>query len=211
MLNSDGFNEWSKDYDRSVEACEKEDSYPFAGYTEVLSKIEQIVLSKEKPSVLDLGFGTAVLTEKLYQRGCRITGVDFSQSMIQEAKRKMPQANLILGDFTSGIPKDLHKMRYDFILGTYSIHHVQKQNQLAFLRSLSGYLAEGGKILIGDVMFQSQREYDLCHEKCASQWDEDEVYPVFERLEPPLSEFGLSVCFQQISFCSGILSIQKRV
>lgn len=209
MLNADGFNGWAKDYDSSVSNCEAEKSYPFAGYTEVLSKIEGTVFSKRCPSVLDLGFGTAELTEQLYRGGCGITGVDFSRGMIDRAKEKMPQATLLQADFASGLPEELSRKSFDFIIGTYSIHHVLRRKQAEFLGSLSDRLTDGGKILIGDIMFQNQKEYDSCHTKYAVVWDEDEVYPVAEQWLPALAKLGLSAKFQKISFCAGILTIQK--
>ena len=49
--------------------------------------------------ILDIGFGTAVLTAKLYQDGYTITGIDFSKRMIEIAQQKMPGARLIQYDF----------------------------------------------------------------------------------------------------------------
>lgn len=39
-------------------------------------------------SVLDIGFGTAVLTAKLYEQGCTIYGQDFSSRMLELASEK---------------------------------------------------------------------------------------------------------------------------
>lgn len=44
--------------------------------------------------VLDLGFGTGVLTEEPYADGCKICGVDFSRRMVGIAQDKMPRAGL---------------------------------------------------------------------------------------------------------------------
>lgn len=40
--------------------------------------------------MLDIGFGTGTLTFRLYEQGCRITGVHFSRRMIELAGEKMP-------------------------------------------------------------------------------------------------------------------------
>jgi ubiquinone/menaquinone biosynthesis C-methylase UbiE len=209
MRNAEGFNHWTKDYDHSVKTCKEDDSYPFAGYTEVLSKIEKIVLTEKKHSVLDLGFGTATLTTKLYREGCQITGVDFSSKMMDQAREKMPLATLIQADFTSGLPRKLDGAHFDFILGTYSLHHVSHEKQEDFFQSLSDHLSDGGKILAGDIIFRNQEEYDRCHEKYASVCDGDEVYPIMDGMTSLLSGLGLCCSFEQISFCSGILLIQK--
>ena len=59
-------------------------------------------MEKQNAAVLDLGFGTGVLTTKLYEHGCSIYGQDFSSRMIELASEKMPGSHLYQGDFTKG-------------------------------------------------------------------------------------------------------------
>lgn len=44
--------------------------------------------------VLDLGCGTGVLTVQLAQKGCQVTGVDISPSMLAQAARRVRQGSL---------------------------------------------------------------------------------------------------------------------
>ena len=83
MLNSKGFDLWADGYDKSVGVSEEENTYPFAGYKKVLGKIYKTVMEKEHPVVLDIGFGTGTLTQKLYEKGCIVYGQDFSQKMVR--------------------------------------------------------------------------------------------------------------------------------
>ena len=62
MLDDLGFDLWADGYDASVGLSDKEDTYPFAGYKSVLSGIYEAIRTKKRPTVLDLGFGTATLT-----------------------------------------------------------------------------------------------------------------------------------------------------
>ncbi|MDI9644496.1 MAG: class I SAM-dependent methyltransferase [Candidatus Verstraetearchaeota archaeon] len=49
--------------------------------------------------VLDAGCGTGLLLEALSRRwGCTLVGLDSSEGMLREAKRKGTAANLVLGD-----------------------------------------------------------------------------------------------------------------
>ena len=57
MLGSEGFDLWADGYDRAVGVSDDENSYPFAGYREILARIYRRVLQKPKASVLDIGFG----------------------------------------------------------------------------------------------------------------------------------------------------------
>jgi len=48
--------------------------------------------------VLDLGCGTGDLTAQLAERGARVTGVDASSEMVNEARRKHPSLDFAVGD-----------------------------------------------------------------------------------------------------------------
>lgn len=206
MLNQKDFDLWAEGYDRSVGLGEESDSYPFAGYKKVLNRIFREVMAKKEPGVLDIGFGTGTLTSGLYEQGCSITGVDFSQRMIELAKEKMPQAELLQGDFSKGLPEKLLEKKYDFIIATYSLHHLTDEGKANLIGRLLSLLKEDGKILIGDVAFQNRRELENCREKCGGDWDSEEFYFVFEELKNCLNA---SVMFEKISFCAGVFVIER--
>ena len=149
MLNNSGFDLWADEYDKTVGISDEENSYPFAGYKEVLGCIYQIIMEKENAVVLDIGFGTGTLTAKLYEHGCSIYGQDFSARMVELASGKMPLAHLYQADFTQGLAEPLQCRRYDFILATYSLHHLSDNQKITFLKNLLPLLNQDGKIIIG--------------------------------------------------------------
>ena len=104
MLDSRGFDLWADGYDRSVDISDEDNTYPFAGYKKVLAGIYDAIRKGKGKRVLDIGFGTGILAGKLYENGYDITGIDFSERMIQIAKEKMPSARLIQHDFSKGLP-----------------------------------------------------------------------------------------------------------
>ncbi len=71
------FDLWANDYDQTVQLSEESNLYPFAGYKTILNTIFNEVMQSGNQSVLDIGFGTGVLTNKLYENGHEITGIDF--------------------------------------------------------------------------------------------------------------------------------------
>lgn len=119
MLDKNGFDLWADGYDKAVGLSDNSDTYPFAGYRQVLALIYSRCLSRGMPTVLDIGFGTGTLTSKLYDAGCRIYGQDFSPKMLAAAQAKMPDAKLYCGDFTQGLHPEFASRRYDFIVSTY--------------------------------------------------------------------------------------------
>ena len=204
MLDNKGFDLWADGYDRSVDISDEDNTYPFAGYKKVLAGIYEAIRKEQGKRVLDVGFGTGVLTGKLYENGYDITGIDFSERMIQIAQEKMPSARLIQHDFSLGLPAELGDAQYDAIICTYAIHHLDDIAKIQFLKELQAHLFAAGKIYIGDVAFDTREELDACRVSCGDEWDEDEIYIVAEEIERELD----GVRFEQISHCAGIMTLE---
>ena len=92
MLGSKGFDLLADGYDKSVGLSDKQGTYPFAGYEEILGEIYSAVLSSHADTVLDIGLGTGVLSSKLYEQGLSVFGQDFSPKMPAAAAESTPTA-----------------------------------------------------------------------------------------------------------------------
>ena len=205
MLDNTGFDLWADGYDQSVGVSDEDHTYPFAGYKEILGSIYKTIMEKPNPAVLDIGFGTGTLTAKLYENGCEIYGQDFSSRMIELASAKMPDAHLYQSDFTQGLAEPLKRQSYDFIVATYSIHHLRDDQKIVFLKELLDHLKDDGKILIGDVAFGTREELNQCKDECGNEWDNDEVYCVADELKAVFP----SLVFSKMTFCSGLLMLSR--
>ena len=205
MLDHKGFDLWADGYDKAVGISDEKNSYPFAGYKEILGRIYQIIMAKPGATVLDIGFGTGTLTTKLYENGCIIYGQDFSSRMIELASVKMPEAHLYQGDINNGLVVPLLLQRYDFIVATYCLHHLTDEQKKVFLRLMLNQLNENGQILIGDVAFQTRGELEKCKQETGDEWDDEENYFVVDEMKKEFS--GLE--FTKVSYCAGILSFTR--
>lgn len=205
MLNSKGFDMWANGYDKTVRDCVESGEYPFAGYKEVLNTVYDRIESAEGKTVLDIGFGTGILTKKLYDDGIKIYGIDFSDEMIRIAKEKMPEAVLLKHDFTEGLPLELKGKKFDFIISTYAIHHLTDNEKAAFIKVLKAHLTDKGEILFGDVAFDTRKNLELCRSRAGDDWDKDEIYIVKEDLQKEIPDIE----FKKISFCSGVCIIRN--
>lgn len=204
MLDNKGFDLWADDYDKSVGLSDDDNSYPFAGYKEILNLIYNEVLSLKSKKVLDIGFGTGTLTSRLYEKGIEIYGQDFSKEMFDIAKGKMPNANLYSKDFSHGLDEALLTNKYDAIIATYSLHHLVDEDKIDFIKSLLPILNDGGKILIGDVAFRTRDELEACKLQAGNSWDDEEFYFVYDEMKDKFP----TATFNQISHCAGIITIE---
>ena len=205
MLSREGFNLWADDYDKSVGLSDEDNTYPFAGYKAVLNAIYQRVLSASAKQVLDVGFGTGTLTAKLYEQGCQISGQDFSDKMIALAQARMPKASLHQGDFALGLAPALRRQKYDAIIATYSLHHLTDEQKRPFIASLLELLHEGGCLYIGDVAFDTRTALDACRAACGDEWDEDEIYFVYEEMKLHFPQ----MTFEAMSHCAGLMTLRR--
>ena len=203
MLSAEGFNGWADKYDVYVAESDRADTYPFAGYSRVLDRVFETVTRRPGAAVLDLGFGTAVLTSRLYESGCRVYGQDFSTRMVEIAKEKMPGAELCCGDFVKGLAEPLLGRKYDFIIATYAMHHLSDEEKISLIKKLRGLLGSEGKIVIGDISFETCGEMEACRADAGPEWDDDEIYIVAEEFKKvfPGAEF------EKIGFCAGVTVI----
>ena len=206
MLDEKGFDLWADQYDEAVGLSDEANTYPFAGYKAVLGRIYELVMQKQRPSVLDAGFGTAVLTAKLYEQGCAVFGQDFSVKMIALAREKMPKAQLYQGDFADGLAAPLAAQSYDVIVSTYALHHLTNEQKVTFLRELRAHLNEGGCILIGDIAFATHAEMAQCRRDAGDDWDDEEQYIVAEELRKDFAD----LTFEKISFCAGVMTLHAE-
>lgn len=208
MLTNQGFNLWANQYDQTVQISDKSKTYPFAGYNEILNIVFNVAMRQPQSSILDIGFGTGVLTSQLYEQGHLVDGLDFSSEMISLARKKMPDANLIEWDISKGLPETIKAKKYDSIISTYALHHLTDEEKVPFIRSLLLRLNDNGKIVIGDIAFQTRAAHNQCRDRSKEFWDEDEFYFVLEELKPRMADFSHST-FTQVSHCGGVMVLSK--
>lgn len=201
-MNAAAFDRWQATYDADVLACDQAGEYPFAGYCQLMEQLFQLVHSREGVSVLELGCGTGLLAGRLERAGHPVTGVDFSEKMLAQARKNAPDSVFYRSTLPQ-LPPELAGKQFDCIIAAYSLHHLRDEEKYAFFRALRPYLAPEGAILVGDVSFPTRRGLEQCREAYGAEWDADEFYFVREELEQALPEYHLDAI--PISFCADVL------
>ena len=209
MLENHDFDMWANGYDKSVNATDQDNAFPFAGYKKIMNAIYGTIMKKAPATVLDIGIGTGTLATKLYEGGNNITAIDFSANMLAIASEKMPKGKFYQFDFTQGIPQEVAESKFDFIVSTYALHHLTDEEKIPFIRSIVNCLNQDGAIIIGDVSFLTRDELERCKADEEDQWDDDEVYFVFEELNEALQDVCV-MTYHQYSHCGGIVEIRHK-
>ncbi len=204
MLGSHGFDLWADGYDASVGLSDEADSYPFAGYKQVLARVYGILRNTQARRVLDIGCGTGVLGTKLCAAGVDVTGIDFSREMLKIARGRMPEAQLLEWDFSGGLPKQVKTRKFDAAVCTYALHHLKDEKKLMLLSEMEQCVRPGGHILIGDISFETAQMREQCRAENVN-WDDEEFYMAMDEMRGRIK--GAVYTYRQISVCAGILEI----
>ena len=142
------------------------------------------------------------------KKNAQIYGIDFSEKMLELVKHKMPKGKFYCYDFKSDLPKDLEGIKFDYIVSSYAIHHLDDEEKVNLILKLKGILKENGKIIIADISFKNHEDMLYCKNISENKWDNNEIYLIADKMVKRLTESGLIVRYAQISLCAGVLEIK---
>jgi len=201
------FDRWARSYDESVRGSK---SFPFDGYDDVLDEVIRRAGALEKKRVLDLGSGTGNLTARIVKAGGEVWALDFSEKMLERARRKLPDARFFQGDVLADLPP-LLRVPFDAVLSTYVFHEFPLMTKVSLIgRIAREHLAPGGRIVIGDVSFATTADRDRVVGEQGEMADDEEEYWAATIAVPALESAGFRVDYTQVSSCGGVYVIRPN-
>ncbi len=101
-------------------------------------------------TLLDLGRGNGLVTSRLARHFRTVTGLDFSQPLIDTAKSRFAGNNVeyVLGD---AIALDAVEGPFDRVLMSAALQFVSRRQAARMFRRLDQVVAKGGRIVLADV------------------------------------------------------------
>ena len=102
---------------------------------------EFLKLVKREGSILDAGCGPGVDAAYMSGKGFTITGVDFSEGMLEIAKKKSPSSTFHKGDIRK---LNFDPNTFDGILASYSLIHIPKEDVLRAVEDFYKFLKPEG-------------------------------------------------------------------
>ena len=92
--------------------------------------------------VLDLGCGTGIVVAKFLDRkGCKVTGIDFSNGMLKLARKNIPNVKLIKMDIAK---MKFKENSFDGAVSFYAIIHIPRKYHQKIYKNLHKILKPGG-------------------------------------------------------------------
>ena len=206
MKENKEFDLWSDGYGAAFCLLNDKDEYPVAGYSNLLNEVYKMVHKSDAKKILDAGFGTGILTKKLYREGYESSGMDMSEQIVNVGREDMPDANLVCCDYSMGMPLDFIKEEFDMIISTYAFHHVGRLEKIDLLEDMYRHLKPGGKLIIGDLAFESMKALKDFRNANKEKWLYDQMYMVYDDVKTDFPDAE----WKQVSKCAGIVVITKE-
>ncbi|MCL6443048.1 MAG: methyltransferase domain-containing protein [Alicyclobacillus sp.] len=111
------FDRWAESYDHDI----KNTNGILEGYETSLETAAKVCKVTNGLRVLDIGIGTGGFAQLFEQQGARISGIDLSERMIDECKRRHPAYDLRLGTFQR-VPYS--NETFDAVISSFCFHEV---------------------------------------------------------------------------------------
>jgi len=116
--------------------------------------------------VLEVGCGTGTLAALMCARGAKVVGIDISEEMLVEARKNVPETELI--HMTATEIDRLGTSRFDRIVATLSFSELSEDELDLVLHLSSGLLKPGGKLVVADEVPPRRRWARLL--ACLVRW-----------------------------------------
>ncbi len=109
--------------------------------------------------ILDLGCGAGLPVDQwLIDEGHRVIGIDISKSMLDLARKNVPEATYRLGNFADLQP---FEMSVDAVVCFFALFHIERTAHRRFFETVRTYLGDDGWLLIttGQVDWEGTEDF----------------------------------------------------
>ena len=106
--------------------------------------------------ILELGTGTGETARRVLERhpGAYLTGIDVSADMLEEARRRLPGADLRVSRLEDPLPEG----PFDLVLSTLAVHHLDAAGKADLFERVAAVLVPGGRFVLADVVVPERPE-----------------------------------------------------
>jgi 2-polyprenyl-3-methyl-5-hydroxy-6-metoxy-1,4-benzoquinol methylase len=149
------------------------DQHGSAGLTKVTAAVIAAASVAPGARVVDLGCGNGQVGLPLARNGANVLAVDVSPAMIEslQAEARRQRLTRLHGLATPIEELMLPLASVDLVVSSYALHHLRDADKARLIRSASGWLRPGGRIVIADMMFgrgASSRDKEIIRSKVAA-------------------------------------------
>ncbi|OGY27787.1 MAG: hypothetical protein A2864_02295 [Candidatus Woykebacteria bacterium RIFCSPHIGHO2_01_FULL_39_12] len=121
-------------------------------------ELQKFIKLVGRGKVLDLGCGSGIQSKTLSKAGLEVTGIDFAEKMIEEAKKQVPNAEFLVKDILN---LNFLPEHFDGIYARASLLHLPKNKIGKVLEALNKILKKEGIMYVALKEGKGERDvYD---------------------------------------------------
>ena len=150
-------------------------------------------------SILDIGCGPGIKTDHMQKKGFDVLGTDFSESMIDVAKRKYPNSKFEVLDVYH---LDQYPKTFDAVFAQAVLLHIPKSDIMGILKAIKTKINLDGFLYIAvkavnesgiEEEVLTENDYDYSYERFFSYFTEEEI-------EGYIKELGMELIWEKSDF-----------
>ena len=153
---------------------------------------------KSDSLVLDIGCGAGVKSKYLLGKGLKVVGIDFSEKMIEIAKREVPDARFYVMDI-----KDLSGLQetFDGILAQAVLLHIPKKEVTSVISGLKAKLNDGGYLYVAvkEKRPEGKEEEVLAEDDYGYRYERFFSYFTLSEVREYLATAKMQICYENVA------------
>jgi len=184
----DTYNRIAADWDND----HKDDSWWIKHSTKLIS------LLPKGATILDAGCGAGHKSKYLTNQGFKVTGIDFSEKLLEIARKNSPDTNFILMDLYD---LDEFDEKFDCVFAQASLLHIPKARIMEVLQKLKDKIKPNGLLYVGvksarpgqiEEEIMKENDYGYEYERFFSYYTLPEMKSYFEKL-------GMEIILEEVT------------
>lgn len=127
--------------------------------------------------ILDLGCGMGHYSNYIYNKGFKVTGIDFSEEMIKIAKSNNSNIPFYVHDICD--LKIIENKKYDGVVLAYVLQHLSKKEVSDLFQNIKKHLEPNAKLLIflreGNSILEESEPINPKYKYIINEYNEEEI------------------------------------